>query len=137
MNVEELSKTRAINFQECSAMSQEGIWEGITTLIDIFERMDPSKSSAFDPSTGATDTMSNKEISGRDSVANNAAVKPKSSSSPRTEEEVQSAIEIALQKQLNPGNSKPLVEENKNFEVQQPREVIIKKDDQTRRISMR
>ena len=136
MNVEELSKTRAINFQECSAMSQEGIWEGITTLIEIFERMDPTRSSAEAPSTGATDTTSNKEVSARDSVAHNAAVKPKSSSSPGTEEEVQSAIEIALQQQLNSGNSKPLVEENKNFEVQ-PREVIIKKDDQTRRVSMR
>ena len=30
MDVEELSKNRIINFQECSALTQEGIWEGIT-----------------------------------------------------------------------------------------------------------
>ena len=79
MQIEELSKTRIVNFQECSAMTQDGIWEGITTLIEIFERQDPARSSASAPSTGATDSMSNKEVSGRDSVTPNAAVNPKSS----------------------------------------------------------
>ena len=44
MDVEQLSQNRVINFQECSALSGVGIWEGLTTLIEIFERTDPAKS---------------------------------------------------------------------------------------------
>lgn len=69
IDVEELSKNRIVNFQECSAMTQEGIWEGVTTLIEIYERIDdPSKTGH---STGATDSTVNKEASstGRDSIA--------------------------------------------------------------------
>ena len=68
MNIEELSKSRIVNFQECSALSQEGIWEGVTTMIEIFERQDPTRTGASGPSTGATDSTSNKEVSSRDSV---------------------------------------------------------------------
>lgn len=52
MDVEQLSHGRVINFQECSAMTGEGIWEGITTMIEIFERTDPAKSTGG-ASTGA------------------------------------------------------------------------------------
>ena len=51
MDVEQLSHNRVINFQECSALTGEGIWEGITTMIEIFERTDPAKTSGH--STGA------------------------------------------------------------------------------------
>lgn len=135
MDVEELSKNRIINFQECSALTQEGIWEGITQLTEIFDRSDPTRTGASGPSTGATDSTSNKEGSVLESATNNAPVESKSS--PATDG-AQPAIEIALQ-HYNSGIKKPLplnVEENKNLDVQQ-REVIIKKDDQTRRVSMR
>ena len=42
MDVEQMSHNRVINFQECSALTGEGIWEGLTTLIEIFERQDPT-----------------------------------------------------------------------------------------------
>ena len=54
IDVEELSQNRVINFQECSAMTGEGIWEGLTTLIEIFERTDPSKTGGSGPSTAGT-----------------------------------------------------------------------------------
>ena len=37
LGVEELSQNRVINFQECSAKTAEGVWEGVSTLVDIFE----------------------------------------------------------------------------------------------------
>ena len=40
MDVGELSADRVINFQECSASTAEGIWEGLNTLLEIFERRD-------------------------------------------------------------------------------------------------
>ena len=40
MDVEELSANRVINFQECSAATGEGIWEGLNILLEIFERRD-------------------------------------------------------------------------------------------------
>lgn len=51
MDVEQMSHNRVINFQECSALSGVGIWEGLTTMIEIFERTDPAKTSG--QSTGA------------------------------------------------------------------------------------
>lgn len=38
MDVEELSENRVINFQECSAQTGDGIWEGLNILLEIFER---------------------------------------------------------------------------------------------------
>lgn len=54
MDVEELSRNRIINFQECSAATAEGIWEGLTTMVEIFERQDPTKTGSSGPSTDAT-----------------------------------------------------------------------------------
>ena len=40
MDIEQLSQNRVINFQECSAMTGEGIWEGLNIMLEIFERRD-------------------------------------------------------------------------------------------------
>lgn len=40
MDIEELSANRIINFQECSASTGEGIWEGLNIMLEIFERRD-------------------------------------------------------------------------------------------------
>lgn len=40
MDIEELSQNRVINFQECSARTGEGIWEGLNIMLEIFERRD-------------------------------------------------------------------------------------------------
>ena len=79
IDVEELSKNRVINFQECSAMTGEGIWEGLTTLIEIFERTDPTRTGASGPSTNA-DSTNNKEGSDR-GVGEAAAVVPSDTAS--------------------------------------------------------
>ena len=41
-------------------MTGVGIWEGLTTMIEIFERQDPTRTGASGPSTGADSTL-NKE----------------------------------------------------------------------------
>ena len=45
-------------------MTGVGIWEGLTTMIEIFERQDPTRTGASGPSTGADSTL-NKEGSDR------------------------------------------------------------------------
>ena len=45
-------------------MTGEGIWEGLTTLIEIFERTDPARTGNSAPSTNADSTL-NKEGSDR------------------------------------------------------------------------
>jgi len=57
MDVEDLSRNRVINFQECSALTGEGIWEGLTSIIEIFDRTDPSKTGSSNPSTAADSTV--------------------------------------------------------------------------------
>ena len=77
IDVEELSQNRVINFQECSAMTGEGIWEGLTTLIEIFERTDPSRTGGSGPSTAGTIDSSQQKDGPEHGV--NALEQPKSS----------------------------------------------------------
>ena len=60
MDVEELSKNRVINFQECSALTGTGIWEGLTTLIEIFDRTDASKTGSTGADSNMTKTASDR-----------------------------------------------------------------------------
>jgi len=75
IDVEQLSQNRVINFQECSAMTGEGIWEGITSLIEIFERTDPTRTGASGPSTNADSTV-NKDA-GSEHVVSSVETTPK------------------------------------------------------------
>lgn len=65
IDVEQLSQNRVINFQECSAMTGEGIWEGITSLIEIFDRNDPARTAGSGPSTNADSTVNKDAASER------------------------------------------------------------------------
>lgn len=56
MDVAELSamsENRVINFQECSASTSEGLWEGLNILLEIFERKDLLR-----PSVSASQSIS-------------------------------------------------------------------------------
>jgi len=58
-----------MNYQECSAMTGDGIWEGITTLISVFDGQDPTKTGGSTPSTEATSNKDGTAISDRVSAA--------------------------------------------------------------------
>jgi len=65
-------------------MTGEGIWEGLTSMIEIFDRTDPAKTGRSNPSTAADSTVN------KDATDNNAVEPPqtetKKSSSAATDQ---------------------------------------------------
>ena len=61
LDLEILSKERQVHCQECSALSGEGLWEGLACLVDIFDKQSNKMSDGGTAAGGSTGNPSASE----------------------------------------------------------------------------
>ena len=65
MDLELLSKERVVIYQECSALTGAGVWEGLSSLIELFDKQTkPVSSDGGTAGAGSTGNPSERVTSG-------------------------------------------------------------------------